>query len=161
MPISPSLSDILRELASTRRMLERYPDGRGSYTPHPKSRPLANLASHVALIPNHGVSILTTDSVDIAGRAPKPPMDSAVELLAAFDAGAAVVTAAAESATEAELEEPWNMNAGGHVIVRGSKREMLRLMFLSHIIHHRAQLGDYYRLLDIPVPGMYGPSADE
>ena len=161
MPISKSISDLPGELASTRRMLERYPDGRGDYKPHAKSRSLKNLATHVAQIPNHGISILTTESLDIATRAPKPPLDNAAELLAAFDAAAATVTAAAEHASEADLDKEWAMRAGDHVIVKGTKREMLRLMMLSHIIHHRAQLGDYYRLLDVPVPGMYGPSADD
>lgn len=161
MPASKTFPDVARELASTRRMLERYPDGRGEYKPHAKSRSLARLATHVAQIPNHGVTILTTDSVDVAGRPPSPPADSAAELLEMFDAAAAAVTAAVESASEEELDKPWHMRAGDHIVIQGTKREMVRLVFLNHIIHHRAQLGDYYRLLDIPVPGVYGPSADE
>jgi uncharacterized damage-inducible protein DinB len=161
MPLPSQLFDLKHELASTRRMLERYPDGRGDYKPHPKSRALANLATHVAQIPNHGVTILSTDSVDITGRAPKPPFDRAAELLATFDACAASAVAAVEAASDADLDKTWSMRAGDHVLVRGSKREMLRTILLSHLIHHRAQLGDYYRLLGIPVPGMYGPTADE
>ncbi|HEX8726424.1 MAG TPA: DinB family protein [Gemmatimonadaceae bacterium] len=161
MPLSPCLSDLDEELASTRRMLERYPDGRGSWRPHPKSRTLGELATHVAGIPRTGLSVITADSFDIAGRKPAPPFDSAAELLAAFDAAAADVRKAAHAASEADLDGTWALRAGDHVIVSGRKRDLVRRMMLSHIIHHRAQLGDYYRLLDVPVPGMYGPTADD
>jgi uncharacterized damage-inducible protein DinB len=161
MDISKHLPDLDEELAATRRMLERYPDGRGAWRPHAKSRTLAQLASHVSTLPNHGVTILTADEMDVAGRVPKTPVDSAAELLAAFDAAAGQVRAAVAAAAEADLDRTWTMRAGDRVLARGPKRLLLRRVMLNHLIHHRAQLGDYYRLLDVPVPGMYGPSADD
>jgi uncharacterized damage-inducible protein DinB len=161
MPISKSISDLARELATTRRTLERYPDGRGDWKPHAKSKSLGELASHVASIPGYGVSVMTQDKLDFATRKPTPTLDSARELLAEFDARAAVTTKAVESASEADLEKRWSMVAGDHVIGEGTRREMFRSLVLSHLIHHRAQLGVYYRLLGVPVPSMYGPSADE
>jgi uncharacterized damage-inducible protein DinB len=161
MPISKSIADLSREFASTRRMLERYPDGRGAYRPHPKSRSLSHLATHVASIPKMGTLILTTDHLDFAKRPPVANVDSASELLALFDKAAAEAIAAAESAGEATLEQPWSMGVGDHVVAKGTKGEMVRQVCISHMIHHRAQLGDCYRLLDLPVPGMYGPSADD
>ena len=161
MPIPTAFTDLRAELASTRRMLERYPDGRGNYKPHPKSRSLAQLATHVADIPNRGTSILTTDGIEMASGGPRPVHDTAAELLAAFDAGAAQVTAALEQAGDAGLVGEWHIRAGGAPVFGGPKPVMLRAVMLSHMIHHRAQLGDYYRMLDVPVPGMYGPSADD
>lgn len=155
---SPDLDD---ELATTRRMLERYPDGHGTWRPHAKSRTLAQLATHVADLPNRGTTILTTDEVDVAVRTPKPQLDSAADLLAAFDAAAAQARAAVAAASDADLERTWTMRAGDRVLARGPKHALVRRIMLSHMIHHRAQLGDYYRLLDVPVPGMYGPSADD
>lgn len=161
MPTSNDLSDLTRELAITRRMLERYPDGRGAWRPHPKSRTLAELASHVAQIPGLGIAILTTDFLDFSTRPPAQVHDASAALVAAFDEVAAGVTAAAAKATESDLARKWGMGAGKHVVAEGTKGDMLRLLLLSHIIHHRAQLGVYYRLLDIPLPSTYGPSADE
>jgi uncharacterized damage-inducible protein DinB len=161
MPLSPCFADLDEELAATRRMLERFPDGRGSWRPHEKSRTLGELATHVAGIPRTGLSVITTDSFDIAARKPAPALDSAAELLAAFDAAATDVRKAAHAATEADLDGTWALRAGNHVIVSGTKRDLVRRMMLSHMIHHRAQIGVYYRLLDVKVPGMYGPTADD
>ncbi|MGH7668718.1 MAG: DinB family protein [Gemmatimonadaceae bacterium] len=92
---------------------------------------------------------------------PKPTLDSAAELPAAFNGAATAVSAAVERASEGDLERQWSMHAGDRVIFKGTKREVLRQVMLSHMIHHRAQLGVSYPLLDVPVPGLYGPSADE
>ncbi len=140
----PPFDDFDREVESTRRVLARFHDGRGDWRPHAKSRTIGQLATHVANIPSRGTSILETSELDMTKQAPAaaPPM-----------------AAAAQAA--AELSRDWTLRAGDRVILRQSKGSLLRLMVLSHIIHHRAQLGVYYRLLDIPVPGVYGPSADE
>jgi uncharacterized damage-inducible protein DinB len=161
MTTSPCFADLDDELAATRRMLERYPDGKGAWRPHAKSRTLAELASHVADLPSRATNVITTDVMDIATRTPKPPVDGAAQLLAAFDAAAAAAKAAISGASEAQLDKEWTMQFGERVIVRAKKRDLVRRMMLSHMIHHRAQLGDYYRQLDVPVPGMYGPSADD
>jgi len=161
MPATPYFSDLDDELAATRRVLERYPDGKGAWRPHARSRTLAQLATHVADLPTRATSILTTDVVDVASRTPKPTLDSAAALLAAFDAAAAEAKATVARASDPDLEREWTMKAGERVLARGKKRELVRRIMLSHMIHHRAQLGTYYRQLDVPVPGVYGPSADD
>ncbi len=159
---APSFDDFDREVESTRRVLARFPDGRGDWRPHAKSRTIGQLASHVANIPIRGTSILETVELDMTKQAPPAaPPTTAAELVAAFDANVAGLRAAMAAASTAELSRDWTLRAGDRVILRQSKGSLLRLMVLSHIIHHRAQLGVYYRLLDIPVPGVYGPSADE
>lgn len=155
------LIDLDRELASTRRLLERYPGGKGAWQPHDKSRTLAALATHVANIPHHGVSILTTAEMDVATRQPQPPKDSAQELLEAFDAGATRLKSAVADIDTAQLAEKWTMRMGPRVLVSESRAMLMRLMVINHLVHHRAQLGVYLRLLNVPIPGMYGPSADE
>ncbi|MDE3153041.1 MAG: DinB family protein [Gemmatimonadota bacterium] len=161
MPITACFSDIEEELASTRRMLERYPDGKGEWRPHAKSRTLAQLANHVATIPGLGIAILTTDSLDFASRKPQPPVDSAAELLARFDEVAKGVVAAFNATSDETFKGEWTLRHGDHVIVKARRRDLLRRLMISHLIHHRAQLSDYYRMLDVKVPGMYGPSADD
>ncbi len=153
--------DIPYELASTRRVLERYPDGKGEWRPHEKSRALAPLATHVAGIVNRGTEIIETDELEFAGRPPIAPIDSASGLLQFFDTGVARFTAALARTDLNALAHPWTLRRGDVVIVKQPKRILLRTMLASHLIHHRAQLGVYYRLLGVPVPGLYGPSADE
>jgi uncharacterized damage-inducible protein DinB len=155
------LIDLDRELASTRRLLERYPAGNGEWQPHEKSRTLSALATHVANIPHHGANILTTAEMDVASRQPQPPKDSAAELLEVFDAGAARLKASVADTDAAKLGEKWTMRAGPQVLVSEPRALLMRLMVINHLVHHRAQLGLYLRLLKVPIPGMYGPSADE
>jgi uncharacterized damage-inducible protein DinB len=153
--------DFAGEHAATRRTLERYPDGRGDWRPHEKSRPLAQLATHVVGIVGRGTAILETDGLDITNRQLPAPVDSARELLSQFDENVARFTAALAKADYATLAQPWAMRRGNVVLVQRPRRELLRTMLMSHLVHHRAQLGLYYRLLGIPVPGVYGPSADD
>ena len=155
------LIDLDREMASTRRLLERYPLGQGEWQPHAKSRTLSALATHVASIPQHGATILTTAEMDVATRPPQAPKDSAAALLEAFDAGVTRMKAAAAATDAAQLSGKWTMRAGPKVLVSESRAMLMRLMVINHLVHHRAQLGVYFRLLDVPIPGMYGPSADE
>ena len=155
------LIDLDRELASTRRLLERYPAGKGAWQPHEKSRTLSVLATHVANIPQHGVNILTTPEMDVSTRQPQPPKDSAEELLQTFDAGAARLKSAVADTDGAKLAEKWTMRAGERILASESRALLMRLMVVNHLVHHRAQLGVYLRLLNVPIPGMYGPSADE
>ncbi|MGH9370550.1 MAG: DinB family protein [Vicinamibacterales bacterium] len=155
------LIDLDREIASTRRLLERYPHGKGDWQPHDKSRTLSGLATHVANIPNHGANILTTTEMDVATRQPQPPKDSATELLEAFDTGVTRLKSAIANIDAATLSERWTMRMGPRVLVSESRAMLMRLMVINHLVHHRAQLGVYLRLLNVPIPGMYGPSADE
>ena len=155
------LIDLDRELAATRRLLERVPDGKGDWKPHAKSRTLATLASHVATIPQHGARVLTTDGMDMATRPAPVVMQTAPELLSAFDAGVSAFKAAIATATPDTYAQKWTLNMGPKVIISEPRSLLMRSMVINHLVHHRAQLGVYFRLLDVPVPGVYGPSADE
>ncbi|MEP7064674.1 MAG: DinB family protein [Gemmatimonadota bacterium] len=165
MAAIPSLdllySDFEAEHASTRRLLERFPDAKHDWRPHEHSRTIAELATHVADIPNRAVSILTTSEMDAAARKPVPPLMTATALLAAHDANVAAQKAAMANADVSSLSSEWIVRRGDQVMLRGPKSRLLRTLMMSHLIHHRAQLGVYYRLLGVPVPGMYGPSADD
>ncbi len=153
--------DFPAEHGATRRFLERYPDGKGAWRPHERSRALDQLATHVADIVYRGVAILDSDGMDVASRPQLTLMDSARELLAHFDAGLERFNTALATADFEHLARPWALRRGGHVLVQESRRVLLRRMMMSHLVHHRAQLGVYYRLLGVPVPGAYGPSADD
>jgi uncharacterized damage-inducible protein DinB len=153
--------DLDREIASTRRMLERYPEGKGDWRPHEKSRPLDQLAGHVAGIFGLGVTILETDELDRSGRPGMPSAGTPAELLEKFDANVARLRAALSKVDADALNRTWTMRMGERVLVQDAKRVLMRVMVLNHMVHHRAQLGVYYRLLDVPVPGVYGPTADE
>jgi uncharacterized damage-inducible protein DinB len=155
------LIDLDRELAATRRVLERFPDGQGDWTPHDKSRTLSALASHVATIPQHGARVLTTEEMDIATRQPPPVMHAARDLLNAFESGISAFKAAIAGADPARFDQKWTLRMGGKVIIAEPRALLMRTMVINHLVHHRAQLGVYYRLLNVPVPGVYGPSADE
>ena len=160
-PVSLLLGDADNELTSTRRVLERLPDGKGDWKPHTKSRTLGQLAAHVATLCGLGTSIITTDGIDRSTRPPQIDANSAAELLALFDARRAEFAAALADAGEKMLGETWSIKAGDRVLISLPKPGALRSVFLNHLIHHRAQLGVYYRLLDVPLPILYGPTADE
>lgn len=153
--------DFVAEHAATRRTLERYPEGKGDWRPHEKSRTLAQLATHVADIVNRGTMILETDGMDVGTRTPVAPMDSGPALIAHFEAAVARFTAALAATDLGHLTEPWALRQGGRVLLTHPRRVLLRQMMMSHLVHHRAQLGVYYRLLGVAVPGAYGPSADD
>ena len=153
--------DFAAEHASTRRLLERVPEGKGDWRPHERSAPLYRLATHVADIPNRGASILTTDEMDATNRVPAVPRTTVAELLASHDASVAALNAALAQTSLAELDKEWQIRRGDQIVIRGKRRALLRTVMMSHVVHHRAQLGVYLRLLDVTIPGMYGPSADD
>ena len=154
-------SDFEAEHAATRRLLERFPDARHDWRPHEHSRTIAELATHIADIPNRGVSILTTSEMEAGARKPLAPLTTAAALLAAHDASVAAQKAALAHADPAALSEEWRVRRGDQIVMHGPKYRFLRTVMMSHLVHHRAQLGVYYRLLGVPLPGVYGPSADD
>jgi uncharacterized damage-inducible protein DinB len=163
--VSPArllFADLDDELASTRRLLERYPDEHADWRPHEKSGTLANLAAHVAQLPNFGVTIAEQPELDMMARPFVPPTArTREEMLALFDGHAARAKRAIEGLDYDALDVTWKLRAGERVFVSGKRGYLLRRMLISHIAHHRGQLTIYYRLLGVPVPGMYGPSADD
>lgn len=162
MPATTSANPIpefLPELQVTRRLLERVPGDRGDWRPHPRSFPLAHLAQLVAVMPGWVVPMVRESRIDLAaqeGYATRPT----AQLLETFDAGVREGAAALEALTPAQLGEPWSLVAGERVLSTDPRGEVLR-MHVRHMVHHRAQLGVYLRMLDVPVPSMYGPTADE
>jgi len=162
MTISEALlPEFDQEMTNTRRTLERVPD-KPDFFPHPKSMPLGKLAPHVAELAGFGLSVLDTQQLDFSAGSYKPlPFESAAQLVRVFDEGAAKVRKVLAATPEKAWTENWKLSFGGNTIFEGSRFLAYREMFLNHLVHHRAQLGVYLRLNDVPVPSIYGPSADE
>jgi hypothetical protein len=156
------LTEFNEEANKTRALLERVPI-KPDFKPHTKSMPLGKLAPHVAELPGFGVTVLTTPELDFGKGGPRqrPPFESPEGLVKAFDAGAAEVRSAIKRLSDDSWNEPWKLSFNGKPIFTGSRFLAYRQMFLNHLVHHRAQLGVYLRLNDVPLPGTYGPSADD
>jgi uncharacterized damage-inducible protein DinB len=154
--------DLERELATTRVFLERVPDDHLDWKPHEKSFSLGQIAGHLAHLPTWQVMTLTTDGFDVTEPQPRQPEpENAAEILAEFDKNVEQLTALMETVDEKLLRENWSLKEGEKAFWTDSKLAVFRLWGINHLVHHRAQLGLYLRMLDIPVPGAYGPSADE
>jgi uncharacterized damage-inducible protein DinB len=159
------LPEFDQEMASTRKTLERVPEGQFGWKPHEKSMTLGRLASHVAESPGWAATTIETDSLDLAspGAPPFKPItaDTRQEVLAIFEKNIAAARAAIAGASDDHLAKPWSLLMGGKTILTLPRMSVLRTFVMNHTIHHRAQLGVYLRLNNIPVPAIYGPSADE
>ena len=159
------LGEFDQEMQSTRKTLERCPDDKWSWKPHEKSGTVGWLASHVGTVPEWITMTINTEELDYApvnGPSYEPPkIANRKELLAAFDKGSAEARAALAAVSDQEIMKGWKLLAGGKEIFTMPRVACIRGMCMNHMIHHRAQLTVYYRLLGIPVPGLYGPSADE
>jgi uncharacterized damage-inducible protein DinB len=155
------LQEFDAEMPGTRRMLERVPEASLAWKPHEKSMPLGRLAAHVADLPQRCVTIISTDSYT---RPPdfKPFVASSTqEILDHFDDVVAQARAKLAGLKEDQLDVIWTMTMREHTMASLPRAMALRRIFMDHIIHHRGQLSVYLRLLDVPVPATYGPSADE
>jgi uncharacterized damage-inducible protein DinB len=154
-----------RETTVTRAVLERVPDDRAEWKPHPKSFPMAHLAQLVARLPGWVGMMLARDELDIAPVSgpgfPGYSIESTATLLTEFDKNAAAGRAALLTATDEALQQPWTLKKAGQVMQTGTRYQMLRSMVLNHQVHHRAQLAMYLRLTDQKVPEMYGPTGDK
>lgn len=161
MNISQSLiPEYLHEAGVTRKYLERFPEDKADWKPHAKSMSMAHLATHIAGLAAWVPITLDQDELDLAGY--KPEMDTTREaLLARFDAGVESAKKSMESKDDAGWMGPWSLKQAGHTLFTMPKIAVYRSFCINHLIHHRAQLGVYFRLLDIPVPATYGPSADD
>jgi len=153
------------EMDSTRRTLERVPDGKFSWKPHEKSGTLGWMATHIATIPHWAKMTMEQDSLDIspAGRPDSVPSAPAnrKELLEVFDKNRAEARAALAAGTDAAYAKPWALLMGEQELFREPRGAVIRRMVFNHMIHHRGQLTMYLRQLNVPVPALYGPSADE
>ena len=159
------LSEFDDEMAKTRSVLERCPEAKFSWKPHAKSGSMIWLASHLATMPDWTVLTLQQNSFDYAPPGVPPatpePIGSVKQLLATFDAGVAGARAALAGASDDTMLQPWSLLAAGTPVFTMPRAAVYRSMIMNHMIHHRAQLGVYLRLNDVPVPGLYGPSADD
>src|SRR5262249_25492668 len=155
------LPEFDHEMANTRKSLERGPDDKLSFKPHTKSATLGGLATHLATLNGWTAAIVGDDSFDVSNAPPNPELKSRAELLAAFDKSTALAREVIAGASDAQLLKPWSLLSKGQTIFTLPRVGVLRSFIMNHVIHHRAQLGGYLRLNDIPVPSIYGPSADE
>ena len=166
MPITQMiLPEFENEMANTRKTLERVPDGKFDWKPHDKSMTLGGLATHLSHIPSWTKETFARTELDVAPLEEPPQRmeekKSRAEVLDAFDQNVKDARAALESATDDAWAGKWSLLAGGKTIFTLPRTAVMRGFVMNHMIHHRAQLGVYLRLLDIPVPSIYGPSADE
>jgi len=157
------LPEFDQEMASTRKVLERVPDDKFGWKPHDKSYAMGQLASHIANMTAWAVDTMTKTEFDMAGVSPEVMNRAAKnreELLSWFDAGVAKARAALQK-PDADYFVPWSLKNGAQVFFTMPRYNCIRSFVLNHVVHHRAQLGVYLRLNNVPVPGVYGPSADE
>lgn len=163
MPLSELLQlEFDAEMKTTRTTLERVPEDKKDFAPHPKSMPLSKLAPHVAELAGFGLTVLTTPELDFSkGSRKRLTFESVPQLLQVFDEGVANVRAALKNTPDEAWAQPWKLSFQGKSIFNGSRFLAYRQMFLNHLVHHRAQLGVYLRLNGKPLPATYGPSADD
>lgn len=147
------------EMANTRRVLERVPSDKAEWKPHPKSFALGHLAQLVSGMPGWLTNIVTQTELDLS-KGPGYSMQKTETLLDIFDKNVRESRAVLAAASDADLDVKWSLKMGDRVLATDRRRDVVRNT-ISHLVHHRAQLGVYLRLLDLPVPSAYGPTADE
>jgi uncharacterized damage-inducible protein DinB len=155
-------NELKGEAITTRRVLERIPADKLAWRPQPKSMTLGQLANHIAMIPGNLTHLAQVDVFDASAANFNPPQPANVqEVLATLEAGVKVAGEFLGGLTEASLDATWRMTSHGKEILAMSRHEFIRAIMLNHWYHHRGQLSVYLRLLEVPVPSIYGPSADE
>ena len=158
------LPEFDREMATTRRLIERVPEERLAWKPHEKSMSLAALSEHLGQLALWGRMTITAAGVDLEQMTRPPgyqPLASRAALLAHFDDEVKACRAALVGRTDAELMAPWTLSRGAQTFFTMPKATCWRTFVMNHVVHHRGQLSVYLRLLDVPLPSIYGPSADE
>ena len=163
MSVCESLAaELQQEAKTTRRILERVPEGSFDWKPHDKSMSLGRLAGHVAELPSLIVPALTQDELNFAAGSFQPFIPSSTaELLEKFDDNIKGAIELLNGQTDARLDESWRLRSGEQTFFKGPRASAVRVLALNHVVHHRGQLSVYLRLLDVAVPSIYGPSADE
>ena len=153
------LPEFDQEMKTTRRMLERVPTDKGQWKPHDKSFSIGHLAQLLSWMPGWITNTLTTDFLDIAGG-PGYSYEKTERLLETFDRNVKEARAAIAAVQDSDLEKAWSLKMGDKVLMT-LPRGVVARQHVSHLVHHRGQLSVYLRLLDVPVPSIYGPTADE
>jgi len=156
------ISELSREKATTKRVLERVPEGQLAWRPHPKSMTLGQLALHVARIPGDLAGLAQLEEFDASMANFEPAMpESNAQILSALDASIASATSYLQTLTAATADANWRLTLRGKEVFTMPRIDVLRSLLLNHWYHHRGQLSVYLRLIDVPVPVIYGRSADE
>ncbi len=158
--ITSLLAEFDHEMKTTRSLLERVPFENPAWKPHTKSMSLCDLASHIAHLAGYGVMIAEVDGVDMATRGRSENFKSRDEMLQAFDANVAKSRTALGALQDEKLKTNWALRMGDHVIFDLPRAAVIRSMLMNHMIHHRGQLSVYLRENDVPLPSIYGPTAD-
>jgi uncharacterized damage-inducible protein DinB len=153
------LPEFDQEMATTRRLLERVPGEKGPWKPHPKSFALGHLAQLVAWMPGWIANTLRETTLDLA-RAPRYSFETTETLLGEFDRNVRAAREALQGSRDADYAETWSLKHGERVLMAAARGTVVR-MHINHLIHHRGQLSVYLRLQDVPLPPIYGPTADE
>lgn len=154
------LKQLEDESVTTRKMLSIIPEDKFDWQPHPKSMSIRRLATHIAELPGWVTMTFDTDQLDVAKNEKVPLANNKAELMSFYEGELAKGKASLQNAKDEELTKDWSLLFNGNVISVRPKEDVIR-MSLNQTIHHRAQLGVFLRLLDVPIPGSYGPSADE
>jgi uncharacterized damage-inducible protein DinB len=155
------LPEFDHEMTMTRKLLERVPDDRLAWKPHEKSMSVGGLATHLSNLPWWGLITMTASEFDLASVDRQDEATSRSQILETFDRNVASTRAALQGRSDPEMLVPWTLKRAGQTIFSMPKASVWRSFVVSHVVHHRGQLSVYLRLLNVPVPSIYGPSADE
>jgi uncharacterized damage-inducible protein DinB len=158
--IEPMIAELRQEAKTTKRMLERVPEEKLDWQPHEKSMTLGRLAIHIAVLPGLFIANLDGDELDRSGWNP-PAADSVSNIVATFDKNISSAIEFLKTQSEEKLLGSWRYRNGEQVIFEMPRLAVIRFVCLNHLIHHRGQLSVYLRLLNVPLPSVYGPTADE
>lgn len=160
--IEPLVMELQHEAATTRKMLERVPQASLDWQPHEKSMKIGRLAAHIATLPVFVIKVLTQDELDNRElKAESPGEDSVAKILETFDRNIAAATELLKAQTGEQFLSAWRYKDGEKTIFEMPRLAVIRFVALNHLVHHRGQLSVYLRLLNVPLPSIYGPSADE
>lgn len=155
------LAELDQEARTTRKVLERVPADKLEWSPHPKSTPIGRLAWHIAMVPQRVITMLKEGEFDVANAGPPKAVNDLPTILETFAKNYDEIRAYLETVSDEALREPFTLRRGEQTLRTLPKIAMVRSILLNHTYHHRGQLSVYLRLLDVPVPSIYGPSADE
>jgi uncharacterized damage-inducible protein DinB len=155
------IQELKQESASTQKVFERIPDKKLSWKPHEKSMSFGQLANHISQLTSWIIAVIGTENMDFANSERPIPAETQAELLENYKIYTEKALSALENASDETLLANWKLSHGEHVIFNMPRIKVLRSIIMNHFIHHRGQLTVYLRMNDLPVPGIYGPSADE
>jgi len=159
--ISLLLMELEQESETSRRLLELLPEDKLGWRPHQKSMTLGQLAMHLAMIPGSIASVVQADSFDVTANRMPPQPESRAQVIDTFETSQAEAVEKLGAFDDAALAKMWAAKKGGRTVTALPRSAVIRFILLNHLIHHRGQLSVYLRLLDVPLPSIYGPSADE